>query len=254
MNVISLQSGSNGNCLYVEAGGLRLLFDAGIPAKHVKNRLAEHGRDINDLNAIILSHDHSDHVRCAGIYQRMFHLPIYATETTWKASHRHNLGKTGEVRYFQAAETLQLGDLQIETVPTPHDATDGVAFILDDGRKRLGIFTDLGHVFPGLGKAISTLDALLLESNYDPHMLLNGPYPYYLQQRISGAGGHISNFEAAELLRSAANPKLQWACLGHLSQENNEPELALRTNREILGPRFPLRMASRYAATPVMEV
>jgi len=129
-----------------------------------------------------------------------------------------------------------------------------VVFVVDDGKHRLGILTDLGHVFTGLADVIASLDAVLLESNYDPDMLANGSYPQWLKERIAGPGGHISNFEAAELLSTAASKQMKWACLGHLSQDTNTPELALATHRRILGDRLPLFVATRYEASGVMAI
>ena len=142
----------------------------------------------------------------------------------------------------------------METIRTPHDAEDGVVFVVDDGKHRLGIMTDLGHVFNGLGDVVASLDAVLLESNYDPDMLANCARPEWLKKRISGPEGHISNFEAAELLNTAASARMQWACLGHLSEESNTPTLALDTHRKILGDRLPLSVASRYEVSAVMEI
>jgi phosphoribosyl 1,2-cyclic phosphodiesterase len=149
---------------------------------------------------------------------------------------------------------LRFGQVSVETVPTPHDGADGVAFVVDDGFHRLGILTDLGHVFPKLPAVIGSLDAVLLESNYDPQMLAAGPYPEFLKQRIVGPAGHLSNLEAAELLAATASPRLQWACLAHISHENNTPELAIATHRKVLGGRLPLCVATRYRATDVMEL
>ena len=119
---------------------------------------------------------------------------------------------------------VKFGKVVVETIPTPHDAEDGVVFVVDDGKHRLGILTDLGHVFDGLGDVIASLDAVLLESNYDPEMLANGPYPESLKKRIAGPHGHISNFEAAELLNTAASKRMKWACLGHLSAGQQHAE------------------------------
>src|SRR5690606_35401006 len=127
--------------------------------------------------------------------------------------HRCRLGKMGEIRFFRAGETVELDSLRIETVPTPHDGVDGVGVVVDDGARRLGILTDLGHVFPGLAEVVASLDAVFLESNYDPQMLDEGAYPLFLKERIRGSGGHLSNQEAAVLLRDAAQGRLRWACL-----------------------------------------
>ena len=252
MYVISLQSGSNGNCIYVEAGGVKLLFDAGLSGIQVKERLALHGRDVEAVDAVLISHDHVDHSRSMGILHRKFGLPIYATAKTYEAASRYNLGKLQDLRHFQSGETLRFGKVVVETIATPHDAEDGVVFVVDDGKHRLGILTDLGHVFSGLADVIASLDAVLLESNYDPDMLANGSYPAWLKERIAGPAGHISNVEAAELL--AISKRLKWACLGHLSQDNNTPKLALATHRKILGERLPLHVATRHEASGLMEV
>ncbi len=255
MRIISLQSGSNGNCIYVEAGGVRLLFDAGISGSTAAERLASRGRDIRKVDALIVSHDHSDHIRSAGIFQRKFGIPLHVTHRTLAAAQtRCSLGKLSEVHHFRSGCAVRIGGATIHTVPTPHDGEDGTIFIIDDGTHRLGIMTDLGHVFQDLGRLIATCDAVLLESNYDPAMLANGPYPRYLKERIKGPRGHISNQESAELLAGAAGERLKWAFIGHLSEQNNSPEVAMRTHREVHGCMLDVRVASRYAASDVMTV
>jgi len=255
MRVVSLQSGSNGNCIYVEAGGVRLLFDAGISGKQARERLAHHDIEIEGVDALLISHDHVDHSRSIGVYQRKFRLPVYVTaETLRAAAARHAIGELSDVCHFRAGATLRFGTVAVETIPTPHDGADGVAFVVDDGRSRLGILTDLGHVFAGLDGVIRSLDAVLLESNYDPRMLASGSYPPMLKHRIRGPGGHLSNVEAAELLLDAATRRLRWACLAHLSHENNTPGLALATHRRVLGSALPLCVATRYGASEVMQL
>ena len=160
----------------------------------------------------------------------------------------------GSVHGFAAGGAIDFGTVRVETLPTPHDASDGVAFVVDDGEQRLGILTDLGHCFAGLGELVATLDAVIIESNYDPKMLAEGPYPVFLQERIRGPHGHLSNFEAAQLVRDWASPRLKWACLGHLSEHNNLPELALSTARKTLGQYLPVRTASRYEPVGPMEM
>jgi len=255
MRVISLQSGSNGNSVYVEAGDVRLLFDAGISGKQAELRLASHGRDIRRVDGVLISHDHSDHSRCMGIFQRKFGLPLHVTPKTLDAADRRcRLGRIETVRHFEPAAVLDFGRVTVETIPTPHDGADGVAFVVDDGRHRLGILTDLGHVFEGLDRLIGTLDAILIESNYDRQMLAEGDYPEFLKQRIAGPGGHLSNTEAAELLSRAAGDRMRWACLGHLSRDNNDPRVAVETHRRVLGERFPLHVAGRDGVGEVLEI
>ena len=205
MRIISLQSGSNGNCIYVEAGGVKLLFDAGISGIQVKERLALHGRKAIGVDAVLISHDHVDHSRSMGIYHRKFGLPIYSTTKTYRAASRYGLGEIKDLHHFRSGETLRFGSVRVETIPTPHDGVDGVVFVVDDGKHRLGVLTDLGHVFDELEAVIGALDAVVLESNYDPDMLADGPYPDWLKERIEGPAGHISNFEAAEVLKSGAS-------------------------------------------------
>ena len=255
MLIISLQSGSNGNCIYIEAAGRRLLFDAGISGKQAEQRLADFGRSIHDVDALFISHDHADHARCLGIYQRKFGIPVHVTKKTLAAAAcKIDLGKLDGVDHFTAGHKIHLDGLTVETIPTPHDGADGVAFVVDDGQSRFGLLTDLGHAFRGLLEVVQSLDAVLIESNYDPDMLRNGPYPRYLQHRIRSRGGHLSNAEAAQLL-AATNGRLRWACLGHLSEHNNHPSLALDIHREIIGEdRWPIHVASRYEATGILEV
>ncbi len=255
MKIISLQSGSNGNCIYVEAGGVRLLIDAGISGKRAEQRLADAGLDIRDVDAILISHGHGDHIACAGIYQRKFKLPIHITAPTLTATQIHRpIGRVDDIRHFQAGDVIKFDSVTVETIPTPHDSNDSVAFVIDDGRRRLGVLTDLGHAFSGLGELIGTLDAVILESNYDPDMLDMSPYPQFLKQRISGPHGHLSNAESASLLARSIGGKLKWACLGHLSGENNDPNRAIETHRDIVGHSLPLHIAGRYEAAQPIEL
>lgn len=250
---MALQSGSNGNCIYVETSGVRLLFDAGICGIQAEARLRTRGLDIRNVDALIISHDHSDHVKHAGVFQRKYGIPVYMTpKTLAKAESRHRLGKLDDVRCFFSGGAIRIGNVSINSIPTPHDGEDGSVFIVDSGKKRLGILTDIGHVFQELIPAVASLDAVFMESNYDPAMLEHGPYPAFLKRRIKGEGGHLSNVESAELL--CWGGRLKWACLAHLSQDNNEPSLALKTHRKILGRNLPLHVAGRHAPTDILRL
>ncbi len=253
MIAISLQSGSNGNCIYLETDGVKLLFDAGICGSATEKRLAVHRRDIKQVDAVIISHDHADHVKYAGVLQRKYGLPLFITPITLNAAlSNHNLGRLDDVHLFMSGGTIRIRGVTVHAVPTPHDGADGAAFVVEARGKRLGIMTDLGHVFDDLRSLIRTLDGVFIESNYDPAMLSGGPYPASLKRRIKGPGGHLSNVESAELLRSGS--RLKWACLSHLSEQNNDPALALRTHRKILNSSLRLYTASRYAPTGVFRV
>lgn len=251
----SLQSGSNGNAIYVEAGGVRLLFDAGISGRQAELRMARHGRDIRDVNALFVSHDHVDHVRCAGVYQRKFGMPIYITQRTLHAVGAWcNLGRLGDVRPFRAGESLTIREVTIHTIPTAHDAVDGVAFVVESEGRRLGVFTDLGHAFDGLQGVLETLDAAYLESNYDPAMLADGDYPPPLKARIRGPGGHLSNEESAALIHACGRHRPQWVAVAHLSQANNQPELAIEAHHRAVGRTYPVYHASRHGCSEILAL
>ncbi len=252
MLTISLQSGSNGNCIYVEADGVSVLLDAGISGRQARERLAGQQREIGRASAVIVSHRHGDHSTAAGVFHRMFKLPIYTTPATHRAM-AGSWGRVEGVRHFRPGDSLGFGPLTVHTLPTPHDAAESVAFIVEHAGRRVGILTDLGHPFAALETAIEELDGVYLESNYDPQMLAEGPYPPDLQQRIRGPGGHLSNCESAELLRRCGR-RLRWAVLAHLSEHNNAPEVAVDTHRRVVGRALPLAVASRYAASNVFTV
>jgi len=247
-----LQSGSNGNCIYVETPDVRLLFDAGISAKAAQARLVRHQRDIGDIDAVIISHDHSDHIGSAGVFQRRINCPLYVTAGAWKAR-RTRLGSVTSKHHFEPGQAIRFSATTVQTIPTAHDGIAGVAFVISHAGKKLGIFTDLGHRFQGIESWISDLDVLYLESNYDPEMLMKGPYPLWLQRRIMGQGGHLSNQEAAELVRDSAS-RLRLLILAHISQHNNHPELALATVQNVVKPNLPIALSSRSRETEMFVV
>ncbi|NOZ24162.1 MAG: MBL fold metallo-hydrolase [Planctomycetes bacterium] len=253
MLTCSLNSGSNGNCIYVEKGSTRLLLDAGISGKQAELRLRELGRDIRDVTALFLSHDHRDHTYAAGVYQRKFHLPVHMTSPTYERI-QEGLGAVSDVRFFRAGERVAIGDLDIETIRTPHDGVDGVIFVVTDGRRRIGIFTDLGHPFDALADALRDMDFVYMESNYDPEMLECSSYPEDVKARIRGSGGHLSNGEAAELVRECSSDRLRGLVLSHLSEENNHSSLALQAHRWALKRDIALSVASRYERTGMFRV
>lgn len=248
----SLQSGSNGNSFYVETEDVKLVIDAGISARQAQTRLAQHGKDIRAIDAVLISHNHSDHVKSAGVFSRRFGAPVYATSGTWKAC-KNKMGAVGTVRLFEPGDRLDFGGTSVSTVPTPHDGKDGVAFVIDSRDRKLGVFTDLGHCFNGLDEQLAGLDGVYLESNFDPGMLEEGPYPLWLKSRIRGAGGHISNGEAAQLIKDCAK-KLKLLILSHLSEHNNRPDLAMLTARDILGRDFPIALASREGVSNLYQL
>ncbi len=254
MEVISLQSGSNGNCFFVRAGETHLLIDAGISGNQAQQRLKQHGIDIRKVRGLLISHDHRDHIQGAGVFQRKYGMPLYVTQPTLTAAQRWcRLGNLRDVKHFCAGDCWRIGEIQIQTIPTTHDGADGVVFILEHRSTRVGVMTDLGSLFPALGPAVETLDAVVIESNYDDEMLTNGGYPEALKRRIRGDGGHISNHEAAMVLATHCQ-RLQWACLAHLSEHNNTPQIAKSTVVGAISQRFPVHVASRYEVSPKLSV
>jgi phosphoribosyl 1,2-cyclic phosphodiesterase len=258
LRMVSLQSGSNGNCYFVESGGVRLLIDAGITASRTAERLESLGVEIASIQGIIVSHAHSDHICGTGVLHRKYKLPVWLTKGTYhrastSAGIVKKIGKLCEPHIFRAGETLRFGNLAVETVPTPHDAPDAVCFVIDNGSVRLGIMTDLGCRFLGLGGIVESLDGVLLESNYDEKMLDFGSYPDDLKQRIRSDSGHLSNAESAELIQTHGK-RLRWACLGHLSENNNTPAKALNAHRKTVGSNLNIFAASRYGSTEVPDL
>ena len=257
VEVIPLQSGSSGNCVFVRVGDTRLIFDAGISGKKAAERLSRYGHRLTDCDALVISHDHSDHVASMPSISRRYELPVAITEATLDAvAGRRDVGTLFGVRHFRAGEPFAVGDAIIHTIRTPHDARDGVCFVVEDRRdgRRFGLMTDLGHVFGELRDWMPTLDAVLIESNYDDGMLFGGPYPRRLKERISGPRGHLSNVDAAKLIRDHAGDSLRWVCLGHLSDKNNSPVFATHTARKYLPRHLTVHVADRYDAIPPMRL
>lgn len=256
MKVIALQSGSNGNCYFVRSGDVCLMVDAGISGVQAERRLASRGEDIRACQALFITHDHRDHAANMGVFHRKYGLPVYVTEPTYHAARRYHrrIDPISDLRFFRAGDVTHVEHIAVHSIPTPHDGADAVVFVIEDGQHRLGILTDLGHVFDGLRDVLRSLDAVIIESNYDDDMLDFGPYPEHLKHRIRGRGGHISNHEAAELLCQCTSDRLRWACLCHLSADNNCPDLAVETLRQKIGESLPLYVARRDGPTDVMEI
>ena len=224
-----LFSGSSGNALFVQYGSTRLLIDAGKPGKTVATALDLIGVEPDSLDGVLITHEHSDHISGAGVLARKYHVPVYATEETWLAMDR----KVGEVpsglrRTFDKREDFYLGDIGVVPFGIPHDAADPVGYRLWGGASSIATATDLGHFTKGVKEAIAGSSLVLLESNHDPDMLMRNPhYSSHLKQRILGNRGHLSNESCAQAILQLAETGVHHIILGHLSGENNTPELAL---------------------------
>ncbi|MBQ9264619.1 MAG: MBL fold metallo-hydrolase [Clostridia bacterium] len=231
-----LFSGSSGNALFIGAGDTRILIDAGMPGKAIERALNEIGILPETLTAIAVTHEHSDHVKGVGIMSRKYHLPVYANERTWNAMAR-NVGEIAprNRRMFTDEEDFYIGDLALYPFSIPHDAADPVGYRVYYGGRSVATATDMGYVKKSVLKTLSGVDVLLLESNHDPDLLMQNPhYSLYLKQRILGNHGHLSNATSAEALVALYETGVRQVLLGHLSGENNTPELALSTATERL--------------------
>lgn len=257
MEVISLQSGSSGNCVFVRVGETRLLFDVGISGRKTQSRLAERGHDLHQVDAVVISHDHSDHTSAMGPINRRFDLPLYLSRPTYQVvSKKRVTGALSQVNHFRSGEVIEFPEVRVQTIRTPHDAVDGVCFVIEDTRRgtRFGLMTDLGHCFDGLSDWLADLDALMIESNYDLTMLREGFYARHLKERIHGQGGHLSNEDAARMIRNHTTERLQWVCLAHLSDENNTPELAIETCRKHVRKDLAVHCAERHDAIDPLRI
>ncbi|MFQ5482133.1 MAG: MBL fold metallo-hydrolase, partial [Nitrospinaceae bacterium] len=224
----------------MENGAVRFLIDAGLGPRTLAARLAGIGRDLTDLTAVFLTHEHTDHIRGAGSLARKLRVPIYATAGTHSHLKRH-LPVGADFRSLQAEDSVRLGNVTVESYPTPHDGDETVAFVVRCGGRKLGHATDLGTVDAVVRDKLRDCDALLVEANHDPAMLESGPYPYFLQQRIGGGLGHLSNAACGDLIAGVAHAGLQTVVLMHLSASNNHPDLAREHALRALGGR-PVRL------------
>ena len=225
MRFACLGSGSEGNALVVEVGASRVLLDCGFSIKETVTRLARLGLEPTDLNGIVVTHEHSDHIGGVTRFANKFNLPVWLTHGS--LAYLSNLDQMPlDTRVIDSHAGFAVGDLYIEPFPVPHDAREPIQFVFGDGQHRLGVLTDTGMITPHIEKMLSGCDALVLECNHDASMLANGPYPISLKQRVSGRFGHLDNHAAAELLRSIDTQQLTHLVAAHLSQKNNSPELA----------------------------
>lgn len=223
LSFIPLGSGSKGNATLVRGGDTLLLVDCGFSMREIESRMAAVGHGPEDLSAVLITHEHSDHVRGLGPFLRRHALPVYLSHGTWyglKDRRFEGLNCISPHQHFQ------VGDLGVEPFPVPHDAREPCQYKFVHGGQRIAIMTDIGHVTPHLVACARACDGLLLESNHDPQMLRDGPYPWSLQERIRNGYGHLSNAAAASLLARLDLPKLQFVALGHLSESNNTPSTA----------------------------
>jgi phosphoribosyl 1,2-cyclic phosphodiesterase len=228
-----LASGSGGNACYVETGHARILIDAGIPCRDLIQRLKKIGADPERLDALIITHEHSDHVRGAGAVARRFDLPVYLNRRTYERG-RQTLGNLPKPIIFHTGQTLTIRDLNVETFTKCHDAADPVGVVLGCDGCRVGLATDLGRSTRLVEEQLKGCRAVILEFNHDVCMLEQGPYPLFLKRRIKGPDGHLSNAQAGEILGGLCHRGMEMVVLAHLSEINNTVEKALHHAHEAL--------------------
>lgn len=254
IDVYMLASGSSGNAVCIATENTRILIDTGLSGKRLASALEEVGINPFSLDGLLISHDHNDHVSGAGIISRRFGIPIYATELTWQVLDEA-LGEVpdGCRRVMPRAGRFRFRDLLVETFPLPHDAADPVGFFFDDGKNKVALATDLGYVPSFAGQYLSRAHCLIVEANHDEEMLIKGPYPRWLKQRVLSNSGHLSNRAAGESLAGLLSEQTRHVILAHLSEQNNKPSLALDTVSMELekkglrpGKAFSLQVADRY--------
>jgi len=261
LNFCSLYSGSSGNCLFVETQKTKILIDCGTSLKKVVDGLSSIDRNIDDIDAILVTHEHIDHVQSLGNASKKYDIPVYVNLETLEAMpkqkdkislHNQNLIEIGK--------EFTIGDLAINPFSIPHDAANPCGFNIYNNKSKLTIATDLGHMDNKLFENLKESSFILLESNYDPEILKCSNYPFLLKQRISGPKGHLSNSTAGKTIAELTKSNLKEVMLGHLSKENNFPELAYQTvveelqNGNVDLNEIRLSVASRYNPSKIIKI
>ena len=232
MEFASLGSGSKGNATLVRHGDTCLMVDCGFSVSQAERRLARLGLEPGDITAILVTHEHSDHLGGVPRFANRFQTPVFMTAGTAVFAQAKGLANPNLLRL---EETLVIGDLEILPVHVPHDAREPAQYVFTDGDSRFGVLTDVGRLTPHIAEIYTGLDAFLLEANHDHDMLFNGPYPASLKQRVGGGLGHLSNDQSADLLELVDTSRLQHIVAAHLSENNNTPRHAIESFSQALG-------------------
>jgi phosphoribosyl 1,2-cyclic phosphodiesterase len=258
VNILVLNSGSNGNAVYVESprSGAAVLLDCGISRRQIELRLKVHGRSLQNVRGVFITHEHADHVRGLPVTTRMYRVPTYLTEPTWRNLRKHKPHK-GHC-FIKNTGVVKVEDIVVEAFPKSHDAADPVGFVVDIDGMRFLYATDLGVYSNEVTRMLGDVDAALLESNYDESMLEHGPYPQHLKDRIRAPHGHLSNTQAMQLVEAHCNGRMQTLIFGHLSENNNETEVVQREIEAVLSKRTGFRpsvvIASRHDVGELLTI
>lgn len=265
MRLCSIASGSSGNCIYVGSDHTHLLVDTGVSRKRIEEGLARLGIKGEELTGVLVTHEHADHIQGLGVFSRKYEIPVYATPGTIQGIQNYkSLGKMPEGLYHevQTDTDFMLGDILVHPFSISHDANEPSGYRFQQGEKRMAVATDLGKYDAYTVGNLQNLDAVLLESNHDIHMLEVGPYPYYLKQRVMGERGHLSNEVSGRLLCDILHGNMKKVLLGHLSKENNFAELAYETvkleitlgDNPYKGEEIPISVAKRDQISEIVTV
>ena len=265
MRLCSIASGSSGNCIYVGNQQTHLLVDTGISKKRIELGLQELEITGDEVNGILITHEHSDHIQGLGVFCRKYEVPIYATAGTLEGIYKSkSLGVIPKELFheIEADTAFTLGDITVNPFRISHDAKEPVAYRIEHEAKKIAVATDLGMYDDYIIENLQGLDAILLEANHDVHMLEVGPYPYPLKRRVLGHTGHLSNELSGRLLCDILHDKLQHVLLGHLSKENNYAKLAYETvkleislgDNPYNGEEIPIQIARRDSNSEIITV
>ena len=256
MNFCILGSGSKGNCTLVESGSTAVLIDAGFSGKEISRRLALIHRSPDDLTAILVTHEHGDHISGVGVLSRRCQLPVHANAGTYRAA-ESRVKKLYRRVEFETGTAFSVDDLEVHPFRISHDTADPVGFVLSDGKDSICFCTDTGTVTTLIRQRARQCQALILEANYDRQMLQNGPYPMQIKQRVRSNQGHLANDDAARLLAELSGSLLRKVLLAHISETNNLPELVrARIQQEVepFSPDFSLDTALQNQPTPLFSL
>jgi phosphoribosyl 1,2-cyclic phosphodiesterase len=256
VKICSIASGSKGNCLYLEIGDTRLLIDVGLSLRETVLRMDTLGLDPSDIHAVLVTHEHIDHIRSAGSFARKFKIPVFVSHLVRKKAEKY-LHKTCSIE-FESGCSFTFRDACIDPFPITHDACDPVGFVFDSREGRCGTVTDLGIATRLVIEKLRGCRALNLESNHDMDMLMNGPYPWELKQRIKSRHGHLSNEDSLQLLHELAHDRLEVLVMAHLSEVNNHPDHVVHSTQSFLRDQNlcapQIVIGDQYRASCVIEI
>ncbi len=231
LRVSVLGSSSKGNSTVVYSSGEAVLFDAGLPIKYIIDNLRELDVAPSGIRGILVSHEHSDHIRTVAKLSQRFSIPVFISPTTYELAESVLKG-CSEIVHIEPLIPFSIGDLEITPFPVPHDAAETLGFRIEEDGCAVAVATDIGQLTPLVQEQMSGCTTIVIEANYDREMLLNGPYPAFLKQRIISQMGHFSNEDCLAALKNIVTPETKNVMLAHLSEENNDPYVALKTINE----------------------